>query len=98
MSKGLNVVAISGNVGKATFSITKERGDEVCSFTMAIEKAKDIVTWVRVNVYGGNVISCKERLHKGGYVIVQGELMSRYSQTRDDRVLEVKCLDIKFID
>lgn len=97
MSKGVNSVTLSGNVGNVTFGQTKDRGDEVCSFTLAIEKGKDFITWVRINVFGGNVVSCKEFLDKGVYVIVQGELMNRYSASKEDKVLEVRCLDIKFL-
>lgn len=96
MGKGLNVVVVSGNVGSTYFGKTKEKGDEVCSFTLAIEKAKDLVTWARINVYGGNVEHCKRFLDKGQRVEVQGELMNRYSPNLDDTVMEIRCIDIKF--
>lgn len=96
MSKGVNSVTISGNVGSVNFDTTYERGDDVCSFTLAVEKARNMTTWVRINVYGGAVEACKNYLVKGKYVIVEGELMNRMHKQRNDTVLEVRCRDIKF--
>lgn len=93
--RGLNVVAISGNVGAIEYSKTAQRQDEVCTFILAIEKARDRLTWVRVNVYGGAVQSCREHLHRGLGVMVKGELMNR--QMRENLVTEIRCEDIKFI-
>jgi len=97
MSKGINCVQVSGNVASITFGTTQERGDDVCSFMLAVEKAKNFTTWIRVNVYGGAVEACKTHLSKGGYVIVEGELMNRKNKMLDDTVVEVRCRDIKFL-
>lgn len=93
--KGVNVVVLSGNVGSVQFGVTGN-DEEVCTFTLAVEKSRDLVSWARVNVFGGNVVSCRRFLDKGVPVIVQGELMNRYMSQRDF-VTEVRCLDIKYL-
>ena len=96
--RGLNIVVLSGKVGTVQFGVTHSKEEEVCSFTIAMEKTRDMVTWARINVYGGNVISCRKYLNQGIRVEVQGELMNRYSPAKDDKVLEIRCLDVKFLD
>lgn len=93
--KGLNAVFVSGNVGTIEFSTTRERMDDVCTFTVASEKVRSRPTWVRVNVYGGAVESCRTHLRKGRYVVVQGELMNR--QAGANLVTEIRCIDVKFL-
>jgi single-stranded DNA-binding protein len=89
---------VSGNVGVVDFGRTSNEED-VCSFLLAIEKKKKNLTWVRVNVFGdGLVKACKQRLARGGYVLVNGELMERVNSSGSNTVVEIRCLDIKFID
>lgn len=96
--RGLNVICVSGNVGIVDFGRTSNQ-EEVCSFMLAIEKKKKCLTWIRVNVFGeGLVKACRSRLTRGGYVIVNGELMERVNSSGSNTVIEVRCLDIKFID
>jgi len=95
--KGVNVAVVSGNVDSVKFDRTKTRGDEVCTFLLCIEKGRDNVTWARVNVYGGNVISCKKFLKRGMGVVVEAELMNRLCHKTNDKVVELRCNDIKFI-
>lgn len=95
--RGLNVVVLSGNVGSIKFDKTRERNDEVCTFMLAIEKSKGLVTWVRVNVYGGMVTDCRNYLSKGKRVEVVGELMNRFSYNKEDTLTEVRCIEVKFI-
>lgn len=94
---GLNVVALTGDVGNVTFATTRESGEAVCSFTMAIQKNKSQATWARVNVYGGLVEICRERLKKGERLAVQGELMNRRVREGEEFLTEIRCREIKFI-
>lgn len=96
---GLNVVALTGNVASVIFSETRERQEEVCSFTLAIQRNKDHVTWARVNVYGQSLVDvCRERLAKGDKVAVQGELMNRKVAGEGEMfITEIRCQVIKFI-
>jgi len=97
--RGLNVVAITGHVGNVDFGQTARRGDEVCSFTVAIQRTQDAATWVRINVYGSSLVeTCRERLKKGLKVGVEGELMNRRLAGEGESFLtEVRCNDLKFI-
>lgn len=94
----MNSVHLSGNVGSFKFGVTRSKEEEVCTFTVASEKPDGIVTWVRVNVYGGNVSACRRFLRQGMRIVVEGELMNRYSPAKDDKVLEVRCLEVYFVD
>lgn len=95
--RGVNAVVVSGNVGSVQFGKTAMRGDDTCSFMLAVEKKRGEVTWTRVNVYGGLVQSCQTFLQKGSYVIVEGELMERMNKNKDNKILELRAKDIKFI-
>lgn len=96
--RGLNIACVSGNVGVVDFGRTSNN-EEVCSFMLAIEKKKKCLTWIRINVFGeGLVKACRSRLTRGGYVIVNGELMERVNSSGSNTIVEVRCLDIKFID
>jgi len=96
MTIGLNFAFISGNVGEVTFSTT---GSNVpcCSFFIASERQGYDAVWVRVNVYGKNTNICKDKLAKGVYVIVKGEMMNRTSGGKNEKFLtEVRCHEIVF--
>jgi single-stranded DNA-binding protein len=79
--RGVNKVVISGNVGDRTTYGKTGSGVPCCSFSVASDRkdGREIITaWVRVNVYGDELVGdCKERLEKGVYCIVDGELMNR---------------------
>lgn len=96
--RGLNKVMLSGFVKSVEFGVTNAREDEACTFTIEVEKTKNWLTKARVNVYGANVDPCKGRLKVGGWVEVEGKLMNRYSPRKEELVLEVRCLDITFVD
>jgi single-stranded DNA-binding protein len=98
--RGLNRVIISGNISdRITYSQT---GASVpaCSFSLASDRhtSGDVVTaWVKCNVYGeGLVRICKSRLHKGTYVLVEGELMNR--DGHHGELLEVRVKDLIFLN
>lgn len=95
--RGLNVVVLSGNVGDFEFDENPNTGEDYCNFLLAVEKGRSDVTWVHVNVFGGNVGSCRKFLSKGSRVEIQGELMNRYAGGDKRRVMEVRCIDIKFL-
>jgi single-stranded DNA-binding protein len=79
--RGINKVVFSGNIGERIRFHETGKGVPSCSFQVASDRHAhgEIVTaWVKVNAYGqGLVRSCKPRLKKGAYVIVEGELMNR---------------------
>ena len=78
MSRGYSSFTGTGDVGEPIkFGQTSHR-EECCSFMLAIQKRDQArATWVKINVYGGNVAICKTRLRVGGNVSVKGEAMNR---------------------
>jgi len=94
--RGANTVVVSGNVGEILHSFTKTSKKAACSFMVASQQSQMSVTWARINVYGINAEKCKERLFKGDYILVEGELMNRRVEQKDS-LLEVRGLKITFL-
>lgn len=96
--RGVNKVVISGNVGDRISFQETGAGVPACSFRIASDRHTadgSITAWVKVNVYDGLVKICKTKLKKGGYVIVEGELMNRDGQLGE--LTEVRAKDIVFV-
>lgn len=96
--KGINKVVVSGNVtGDIAFAKTRS-GVEVCSFVMCSERTSSKgahKAYPKINVYLENLVAlCRNRLSKGCYVIVEGELMNR--DGRSEELTEVRARDIVF--
>lgn len=97
--RGINRVVVSGNsTGKTDYSRT-EGGTEVCSFILASDrpsKGKTVTAYIKVNVYlEGLVSACRDKLSKGCYLLVEGELMNR--STPAGKVTEVRAREIVFL-
>jgi len=99
MSRGINKVVISGNVGAGIKYHQTTKGTPSCSFQLASDRHAhgDVLTaWVKINMYGEGLIhACKPRLRTGSYVIIEGELMNRNSREFKDLV-EVRAREIVF--
>jgi len=97
--KGTNVWHGSGNIASEVSYGRTGRGEAACNFRIIIEQAHKQLSFVRVNVYGGNVEVCRLRdLSRGDYVIIHGELMNRQgNQTPGEMLTEVRCLEIVII-
>jgi single-stranded DNA-binding protein len=94
----MNLVAYSGNVsGKIEFAKTGG-GTPVCTFHVASDRrTKDtvITCWAKINAYGhGLVEACRQKLVKGIYVVVEGELMNR--EGRLGELLEIRARRVDF--
>lgn len=97
--RGLNKVVLSGNVtGKIDYATT-DNGSEVCTFVVASDRhaAGSVVTaFVKVNIYSEGVVKlCRNRLEKGCYVLLEGELMNRNAPF--GRVTEVRAWELIFL-
>jgi len=96
MARGINAVAVSGNVTADIKFGQTDQGFQFCSFTLISEKKdRKKRTIVRVNIYvPGLVDVCHDRLQEGCYVVVVGEMMN------PDRMLgcEVRCHEIVFTE
>ena len=96
--RGLNHWNGAGNVTNTITFAKTGKGADVCTFTMACDRymADGTVTvWVKVNVYMGALVQrCRERLARGTYVVIEGELMNR--DGRIGELLEVRAREIIF--
>ena len=97
--RGMNKVILSGNVtGNINYAQT-DNGTGVCTFIMASDRyaTGNVVTaYIKVNVYiEGLVNLCRNRLDKGCYLLVEGELMNRNSPI--GRVVEVRAHELIFV-
>lgn len=97
--RGINRIIISGNVTADGNFHTMQDGSLVCSFGIASDRHTrgDIITaFTRVNVYIENLAKiCQQRLRKGCYVLVEGELMNR-SGTHEE-LTEIRAREILFL-
>jgi single-stranded DNA-binding protein len=97
--RGINRVVLSGNVGDRVVYGTTRMGTQACSFSMASDRhdGDDVVTaWVRINLYGDDLVRiCREKLTKGMYVIVEGELMNRDGTVGE--LTEVRAREVVFV-
>ena len=95
--RGINKVVLSGNVGGGIKFEETTKGIPSCSFQVASDRhahGEVVTAWVKINAYGpGLVTTCKTRLKKGSYVIIEGELMNRdvrgYKELVEIRAREV---------
>ena len=92
VSRGINTVAVSGNVTRDIRFGETDGGDEFCSFSIISEKkGKTKRTFVRINIYQPGLIQvCNSLLKEGGYVVVTGELMNPDHKSG----CEIRCLEI----
>lgn len=97
--RGLNKVILSGNVtGKIDYAST-DNGAEACTFVVASDRyaAGGIVTaYIKVNVYAEGLVKlCRNRLTKGCYILLEGELMNRASSF--GKLTEVRAWELVFL-
>jgi single-stranded DNA-binding protein len=100
MTKAINKVFISGNTaGRINFHETGN-STPACSFSIASDRRSPdgpITAWVKINAYGGGLVSiCKKFFTKGGYVLIEGELMNREGQHGD--LMEVRAKELIFLN
>lgn len=97
MSRGINSVSVSGNVGLNVVHSHTTAGEAACSFPLAVEKKFGKVVWMIVNAYDRLAEDCLKKLKVGGYVVVKGELISG-KHGEDDMSVQVKAYEIAFVD
>lgn len=88
--RGLNHVVFSGNVGSIIYTETHVKNDPVITFMLCSEREENFTTWAKICVYGKLALYCKDRLQKGSYVLVDGELKNRRSRSSEYLELEIK--------
>ena len=83
--RGLNRVQLIGNLGRDPEARQTPSGSTVASFTLAVDRPRrspdgESVSepeWFRVVAWEGLAAVCREYLHKGTRVYVEGRLQSR---------------------
>ncbi len=93
--KGLNFVVVSGNVGTISQGKTGQ-GVSAYSVLIAVESTKNTTVWVRVNVYSDLAKKCINKIDKGDYIIVEGELMERRRSVDDTVLIEIRAREVIF--
>lgn len=91
----MKVIAIAGTCGKDAETRTTQKGDDVCSFSVAVNDGwgeNKSTMWFDVTRWGKNAAGLSKILTKGTKVAVSGELTTRehngktYLQIRADSV------------
>lgn len=94
--RGMNIALLSGNVGGPMVPGRTREGNPAFSFSLATEEVGRGTTWVRINVYGALALKCEQKVAKGLYVIVTGELMNRNG--KHGELTEVRARDVLFFN
>ena len=84
--RGINKVLVAGNVGRnISFDTTDTTKEAACSFRVFSDRGRGdnlVTAWVRVNVYGEGLVGLvRDRIERGSYVLIDGELMNRRTKT-----------------
>ena len=73
----MNVIVISGNVGRDPELRHTQTGKAVANFSVATSERNDRTQWFRVIVWEKQAELCAQYVHKGDRVTVQGRMSSR---------------------
>jgi single-stranded DNA-binding protein len=94
--ESVNVVIISGNVAQIQQGSTATSKAAALSVLIAMDCRNDETIWVRANAYGGIAKKCEDKINKGDYVFIEGELMERKKSDSEITFLEVRIKKIVF--
>lgn len=96
--RGINRVLIAGHVADRIVFAQTNHGADVCSFFIASERPTTrglLTATIKINVYVESLVAtCRGKLEKGCYVLVEGELMNRDSPA--GRTTEVRAWELSF--
>jgi single-strand DNA-binding protein len=92
----MQLITISGNLGRDAELRTTQAGDDICSFSVGVRQGygdKASSNWFRCSVWGKRARTIQQYLRKGAKVFVAGELTIGEYQGKpqyDVRVNEVE--------
>ncbi len=80
--RSFNSITITANLGKAPEVRYSQKGEAICTFSVALSDRKknkdgayaDVTTWVRVTCFGKTAENAGQYLDKGSQVLVHGRL------------------------
>ena len=108
MSPALNKVQIIGNLGKEPETRSTPTGKNVTSFSVAVNRrwkdasgeAKEATDWFNVEAWGRLSEVCKEHLHKGSLVYVEGRLQTDQYEKGGETKYFTKLIaaEVQFLD
>lgn len=90
----LNRVQLIGNLGRDPETRTTPKGSQVCSFSVAVNRrwrdskgeVQEDTDWFNIEAWGRLGQVCKDYLHKGSLVYLEGRLRTdRYEQEGETR-------------
>ncbi len=81
----INVVVLSGRLGRDPEQRQTTNGTEVSEFSLAVDRRKkdEEPMWYRVTAYGNQAAFANQYLEKGRQVVVRGRLDQRRYEDRD---------------
>jgi len=93
MARGLNKVMILGNVGKDPEIRYSKSGSAIANLTVATTEGRkqpsgeyeDQTEWHRVVFFGKQAETCKDYLHKGSKVFIEGRLQTNTWEDKDGK-------------
>lgn len=77
MSRGYNRIIIMGQVGKEPELRKIASGQKVCSFSVAVNDAKDQCVWFDCTAWEKTAEVAEQYVHKGDSVLVEGRMQTR---------------------
>lgn len=92
----MNVVVISGRLGRDPEIRYTQSQMAVCTFTLAVsrqlskeqrEQGKPDADWIRVTVFGKQGENCEKYLSKGSMVMVSGRIQTGSYKDKDGRIV-----------
>ena len=97
----MNKMCIIGNLTKDPEVRVTRNGNDVCSFTVAVNRKRrgeEITTYYRVSAYGNYAENCGKYLGKGSKVYVEGELDVDLYDGNDGQKRISLDIDAKFVE
>ncbi|HNT23395.1 MAG TPA: single-stranded DNA-binding protein [Anaerolineales bacterium] len=108
MSPALNKVQIIGNLGKEPETRSTPTGKNVTSFSVAVNRrwkdasgdAKEATDWFNVEAWARLGEVCKEHLHKGSLVYIEGRMqIDQYEKDGDTKhFTKLIAGEVQFLD
>lgn len=101
----MNKITLIGNLVRDPEVRTTQKGDNVCTFTIAVDRrfavnGEKVTDFFRINAWRGLADTCARFLAKGRKVAVLGELQARIYETKEGEArlsLDVSADEIEFL-
>lgn len=98
-------LSVIGYVGRDPEMRYLPGGDPVTDFSLPVSERRrdggETTTWFRVAAFGKLAETCKEYLHKGSYIYIEGTLSQREWTDRDGNArtsLDVRAREMRMLD